>query len=185
MDTTLVDAFIAVLSRPGAVVTDAATLAGLGKDYWGVGENPGLLLRPRSRDEVVTVVRVAAAHKVSLVTRGGASNCSAGVMAGPDLVMLDLTGMNQILSVDPHARTARVQPGVINFDLQQKLAPHAAVQSRHYAADLAAVEPAVDAFEAAVRAALRPTKALHRRSPKPPADTAVPVTLPSRSTRPT
>jgi glycolate oxidase len=129
MDTTLVDAFIAVLNRPDAVVTDGATLAGLGKDYWGFGENPGLLLRPRSSDEVVTVVRVAAAHKVSLVTRGGASNCSAGVMAGPDLVMLDLTGMNQILSVDPHARTARVQPGVINFDLQQKLAPHGLVFS--------------------------------------------------------
>jgi glycolate oxidase len=129
MDTTLVDAFIAALDRPGAVVADAATLADRGKDYWGFGENPGLLLRPRTRDEVIAVVRVAAAHKVSLVTRGAASNCSAGVMAGPDLVMLDLSEMNQILGIDPHARSARVQPGVINFDLQQQLAPHGLVFS--------------------------------------------------------
>jgi len=100
-----------------------------GKDYWGFGEEPGILLRPRTRDEVVAIVRVAAEHKVSLVSRGGASNCSAGMMAGPDLVMIDLTRLNQVLEIDPAARTARVQPGVINSDLQQHLAPHGLVFS--------------------------------------------------------
>jgi len=63
------------------------------------------------------------------VSRGGASNCSAGMMAGPDLVMIDLTRLNQVLEIDPAARTARVQPGVINSDLQQHLAPHGLVFS--------------------------------------------------------
>ncbi|WP_077096932.1 FAD-binding protein [Mycobacterium terramassiliense] len=60
---------------------------------------------------------------VALVTRGGASNCSAGVMAGSDRVMIDLTKMNRVLDIDPAARAARVHPGVINSDLQERLAP--------------------------------------------------------------
>jgi glycolate oxidase len=127
MDQSIVAAFAAVLSEP--VVTDATTLADSGRDYWGFGGKPGLLLRPRTRDEVVAIVQTAAAHQLSLVTRGGASNCSAGVMAGPDRVMMDLSGMNRILDIDPPARTARVQPGVINSDLQQWVAPHGLVFS--------------------------------------------------------
>ncbi|HZC90042.1 MAG TPA: FAD-linked oxidase C-terminal domain-containing protein [Mycobacterium sp.] len=129
MDSAIVEAFTAALSSPDEVITDSAALSESGKDYWGFGEKPGLLLRPRTRDEVVAIVRVAADHHVSLVTRGGASNCSAGMMAGPDLVMIDLTRLNQVLEIDPEARTARVQPGVINSDLQQQLAPHGLVFS--------------------------------------------------------
>jgi glycolate oxidase len=129
MDTSIVAAFTTALSSPDEVVTDAATLSESGKDYWGFGERPGLLLRPLTRDEVVAIVRVAGEQKVSLVIRGGASNCSAGMMAGPDLVMIDLTRLNQVLEIDPAARTARVQPGVINSDLQQQLAPHGLVFS--------------------------------------------------------
>jgi glycolate oxidase len=124
LDDTVVSAFAAALSSPDAVATDATALAENGKDYWGFGRAPGLVLRPQTRDEVVSIVKIAAEQNVSLVTRGGASNCSAGVMAGPDRVMLDLTKMNRILEVDPEARTARVQPGVINSDLQEHLAPH-------------------------------------------------------------
>ncbi len=81
------------------------------------------MLRPHTRDEVVAIVKVAAEHNVSLVTRGAASNCSAGVMAASDRAVIDLTKMNHVLDIDPAARTARVQPGVINSDLQEQLSP--------------------------------------------------------------
>ncbi|MEE6169831.1 MULTISPECIES: FAD-binding oxidoreductase [unclassified Mycolicibacterium] len=124
MDQSTVAGFAAVLADPDAVVTDAASLTESGRDYWGFGGKPGVLLRPRTRDDVVAIVRAAAAQQVSLVTRGGASNCSAGVMASPERVMVDLSGMNRIIDIDPAARTARVQPGIINSDLQQQLLPH-------------------------------------------------------------
>lgn len=129
MDHTIVSSFAEALGDPHAVATDAATLAENAKDYWGFGRLPGLVLRPGSRDEIAAIVKVAAAHDVSLVTRAGASNCSAGVMAGSDRVVVDLTTMNRILDINPDARTARVQPGVINHDLQQRLAPHKLVFS--------------------------------------------------------
>ena len=129
MDDTIVSAFAAVLDGRDAVASDATALAEKAKDYWGFGHQPGLVLRPHTRDDVVAIVKVAAEHNVSLVTRGAASNCSAGVMAASDRAVIDLTKMNQVLHIDPAGRTARVQPGVINSDLQELLAPHKLVFS--------------------------------------------------------
>lgn len=81
MDDTIVSAFAEVFCRPDALVTQSTTLAESGKDYWGFGEEPGLLLRPVNRDEVVAIVKAAASNKVSLVMRGGGSNCSASPYA--------------------------------------------------------------------------------------------------------
>jgi glycolate oxidase len=124
MDDKLIASFSAALSGPDAVVTDAATLTEKGTDYWGVGGQPGLLLRPRTRDEVVAIVRIAAEHHVPIVTRGGASNCAGAMMPDVDRVLVDLSTMNRILDIDPSAGSARVEPGVINSVLQQQLAPH-------------------------------------------------------------
>jgi glycolate oxidase len=124
MDESVVKEFAAVLDRPDQVVTDAATMTETGRDYWGFGGKPGLLLRPRTRGEVIAVVRIAAEHQIPLVTRGGASNCAGAMMPSPQRVLIDLSGMNRVLNIDASARTARVQPGVINADLQQQCAPH-------------------------------------------------------------
>ena len=110
MDHTIVSTFAAALQGRDAVATDEATLAENTIDYWGLGQQPGLVLRPRIRNDVVAAVKVAAERHVSLVARADASNCSAGVMAGADRVVIDLTQMNQVLDINPPARTARVKP---------------------------------------------------------------------------
>jgi glycolate oxidase len=124
MDDVAIKEFSAALAHPDAVVTDADTLTEKGHDYWGFGGTPGLLLRPSTREEVIAVLRIAAQHGIHVVTRGGGSNCAGAMMPSPDRVMIDLSTMNRVLDIDPTARTARIQPGVINADLQQHLAPH-------------------------------------------------------------
>jgi glycolate oxidase len=124
MDNIAVKEFSAALARPDAVVTDADTLTAKGHDYWGFGGTPGLLVRPNTREEVIAVLGIAAQHGIHVVTRGGGSNCAGAMMPSPDQVMVDLSTMNRVLDIDPTARTARIQPGVINADLQQHLAPH-------------------------------------------------------------
>jgi glycolate oxidase len=124
MDDIVVKEFSAVLAQPDAVVTDADTLTAKGHDYWGFGGTPGLLVRPNTREEVIAVLRIAAQHGIHVVTRGGGSNCAGAMMPSPDRVMIDLSTMDRVLDIDPTARTARIQPGVINADLQQHLAPH-------------------------------------------------------------
>jgi glycolate oxidase len=46
------------------------------------------------------------------------------MMPTTDRVLLDLSGLNRILEVDVDNWRARVEPGVINSDLQERLAPH-------------------------------------------------------------
>ena len=124
MNGTLIDQLTKAVAGRADVVTDATVLAERGHDYWGFGASPGILLRPRNRDEIADIMRVATEHSIAVVPRGGASNCSAGMMPATDRVLLDLSGLKQILDVDVANRRARVEPGVINSDLQERLAPH-------------------------------------------------------------
>ncbi len=124
ISTTQIDTFATAAAAYGDVITDPGLLTERGRDYWGVGGVAGLLLRPHSRDDIAPIVRLAAQHDVAIVPRGGASNCSGGMMPTAARVLLDLSGLNKILDVDVENRRARVEPGVINSDLQAALAPH-------------------------------------------------------------
>jgi glycolate dehydrogenase FAD-linked subunit len=123
-DSPLAGLFVKAVAGRAEIITDQALLTERGHDFWGFGGTAGLLLRPSNRDEIAEIMRVATQHGVAVVPRGGASNCSAGMMPAADRVLLDMSGLNQILEVDVDNRRARVEPGVINSDLQAALAPH-------------------------------------------------------------
>lgn len=108
----------------GDVITDEGVITDRGRDYWGVGGVAGLLVRPHGRDDVAPLMRLAAEHNVAIVPRGGASNCSGGMMPAAGRVLLDLTGLDRVLEIDAENRCARLEPGVINSDLQAALEPH-------------------------------------------------------------
>ncbi|KWX67869.1 FAD-linked oxidase C-terminal domain-containing protein [Mycobacterium sp. NAZ190054] len=116
--------FAAAAAAHGDITTDERVLTERGRDYWGVGGVAGLLLRPHGRDDIAAILRLASEHGVALVPRGGASNCSGGMMPAAGRVLLDLTGLNRILDIDVVNRRARVEAGVVNSDLQTALAPH-------------------------------------------------------------
>jgi glycolate oxidase len=124
MHDAVIEQFRSALAEGDAVITDLDSLADAGHDYWGFGGVPGLMLRPRTRDEVAEIMRIASEHGVPVVPRGGASNCSAGMMSARDRVLLDLSAFDRLLDVDVTGRRARVEPGIINGDLQQQLAAH-------------------------------------------------------------
>lgn len=119
-----IERFATAAAAHGDVTTDEGLRTERGRDYWGVGGVPGLLLRPHGRDAVAPIMRLALEHRVALILRGGASNCSGGMMPTAGGVLLDLSGLDRILHVDAENRRARVEPGVINADLQSVLAPY-------------------------------------------------------------
>lgn len=123
-DGTDIKRFADLAASYGDVITDSGVLTERGRDYWGVGGVAGLLLRPHTRDDIASIMRLASEHHIPIVPRGGASNCSGGMMPAAGRVLLDLSGLNQIIDVDAENRRARVEPGVINSDLQAALAPH-------------------------------------------------------------
>jgi len=84
---------------------------------------PRGVVAPRHADDVAAAVALAAEHGVPVLPRGAGTSL-AGQTVGAALV-LDLSRhMSRILELDPAARTARVQPGVVQDQLNRAAAEH-------------------------------------------------------------
>lgn len=86
---------------------------------------PDLVLFPRDRAEVETILKAAGACGVQLVPFGGGTNISGGVEPDPTrtgmAATVSLRRMNRVLAVDPIARTARIEAGALGPELEATL----------------------------------------------------------------
>src|SRR5437588_8666249 len=78
---------------------------------------------PRTVEDVVAIVQTAAETSVPLTARGGGTSLS-GQSIGPGVVLDCSKYLHTILDLDPAARTARVQPGVVLGQLNRAAAGH-------------------------------------------------------------
>jgi glycolate oxidase subunit GlcD len=85
---------------------------------------PGIVVIPGSRHEVIAVVQFLAKVGVPFVARGAGTGLASGGLAEAGQVLLVLTRLNRILSIDAGARRAVVQPGVVNAKLSEATAPY-------------------------------------------------------------
>ena len=83
---------------------------------------PAAVARPRHRDELEAVLAVAA-ESATPVTVRGAGTSIAGNAVGEGIVV-DTRRLDRVLEIDPDARTARVEPGVVHARLQRAAAPY-------------------------------------------------------------
>jgi FAD/FMN-containing dehydrogenase/Fe-S oxidoreductase len=84
---------------------------------------PTVVVFPRHRDEVAAVIGVCRDLGIPLVPRGAGTSIAGNAVSSG--VVLDFSRhLNKVLSLDPVAATARVQPGTILDDLQAAAAPH-------------------------------------------------------------
>ncbi|WP_246241760.1 FAD-binding and (Fe-S)-binding domain-containing protein [Flexivirga aerilata] len=84
---------------------------------------PVAVVFPRSAEEIAAAHATARAEGIPLTMRGAGTSV-AGNAVGPGIV-LDLSRhYARVLEVDAEARTARVQPGVVQEQLQRAAAPH-------------------------------------------------------------
>jgi glycolate oxidase len=86
---------------------------------------------PRTADQVAAGVRIARRHRRPFVARGSGTGLAGGATPLDDALVIVTTQMNRILDVDPVARVAWVEPGVLNLDLSRAVA-HLGL---HYAPD--------------------------------------------------
>jgi glycolate oxidase len=85
---------------------------------------PLAVVRPGGTAEVAEVLRWANANHVPVVPRGAGTSLAAGAVPIHGGLVLALTRMNSILSIDPVDLTATVQPGVTTQTLAQAVAAH-------------------------------------------------------------
>ena len=78
---------------------------------------------PRTPEQAVAAFHLARAHGVPLTARGGGTSCASNAI-GPGLVLDFSRYMNRVISIDPEARTATVEPGCVGSTLQAAAAKY-------------------------------------------------------------
>jgi glycolate dehydrogenase FAD-linked subunit len=84
---------------------------------------PGLVVMPGTPAEVREIVRLLHLVRVPFVARGAGTGLSGGALADPNAVLIALTRLNRILSIDPVQCRAILQPGVVNARLSEAVLP--------------------------------------------------------------
>jgi len=120
---------IALLRRSvkGQVLSDSdgdfeTVAAAVWNQLGPVNRRPDLIVRPADQGDVVAAVQFARANGLRIAVRGGGHN-----WANPSLrcggLLIDLANLNQVVSIDPTARTAVVEPFISNREIQALLNP--------------------------------------------------------------
>src|SRR4030081_2690554 len=85
---------------------------------------PMAVVLPRTEAQICEIVTLCRRLDVPVVARGSGTGLSGGAMPHGSGVIVSLARLNQILELDPVARTARVQPGVRNLQVSEAAAPY-------------------------------------------------------------
>jgi len=85
---------------------------------------PDAVAFPTEHVQVEALVQACRAHQVPVIARGRGTNTTGATVPVDGGVVVSFERMNRILRIDPDNRLAVVEPGVLNADLQQALAPH-------------------------------------------------------------
>lgn len=119
-----IDALTAQLPD-GTVVTDPDILASYRQDRAAdpAAGIPTAVVRPRSTEEVQTILRWASAHRVPVVPRGAGTGLSGGATAVDGGIVLSTERMREI-AIDPVTRIAIAQPGLLNAEVKAAAAAH-------------------------------------------------------------
>ena len=111
------------MSVEGEVRFDRGTIAVYSHDASNYRQVPIGVVIPRHEEDVVATVNLARAENIPILARGGGT--ALGGQATSAALVLDFSKyMNRVLAIDATAKTATVQPGVIQSALNAELAPH-------------------------------------------------------------
>ncbi|MEA2646827.1 MAG: glycolate oxidase, partial [Chloroflexota bacterium] len=111
------------LAGPEAVSADEQDLDAAGTDFVGLRGRPGVVVRPATAEAAAAVVGYAGARGIPIFPRAAGTNLSGGFAPTPDGIVIDVSRMTRVIEIDRDAGRARVEPGVINADLQAAVAP--------------------------------------------------------------
>ncbi|MBC9724246.1 FAD-binding and (Fe-S)-binding domain-containing protein [Streptomyces sp. TRM68367] len=107
----------------GEVADDAGRRAQYASDASNYRQVPLAVVFPRERRHVLNALAVCRRLGVPVTSRGAGTSTS-GQAVGSGVVLDFSRYFNRLLAVDPHARTATVQPGIVLDDLQSAAAGH-------------------------------------------------------------
>lgn len=84
-------------------------------------QKPLAVALPNNVSEIKQILKVCKKHNIPIVTRGAGTSLSGGALPLENGVLLVLSKLNKILTVDIDRRIAVVEPGVINIQVTEKV----------------------------------------------------------------
>ncbi len=82
------------------------------------GIAPSLVLRPGSTQDVQAIMKICYENRLPILPRGAGTGNVGGAVCVSPAVVLDLTRMNRIISLDAISMTVRVEAGLVTAALQ-------------------------------------------------------------------
>ena len=131
LDSTLLSAFGNILPPSAIVATSEGARAYECDGLTLFREQPLAVLLPEDEAQVVAILRLCHAARLPVVARGAGTGLSGGATPDRNGIVLSLAKFKRILSIDPLARSAVVQPGVRNLAISEA----AAIHGLYYAPD--------------------------------------------------
>jgi glycolate oxidase len=124
---------LAAALAPERVRADPTELGLYSRDASILSGQAGVVCFPLTTEEVAAAVRISREHGRPILPRGSGTGLAGGAVPAGEVppVVIVTTKMDRILEVDPEARVAWVQPGVLNLDLSRAVARH----GLHFAPD--------------------------------------------------
>jgi len=84
---------------------------------------PDLILLPQNAEQISKILKLANDYKIPITARGSGTSLSGGSMTPYKGIILDLSQMNEILSINIENNLVEVESGVICDELNEKLKP--------------------------------------------------------------
>jgi glycolate oxidase len=100
-----------------AVLSDPLALRLYARDASMVEGSAGLVVFPRSVEDIVACVGIAARHDLPVVPRGSGTGLTGAATPVGDALVVVTSKMNRIVEIRPEDRLAWVEPGLFNLDL--------------------------------------------------------------------
>ena len=122
--TTLIPRLIQICG-PDGVVSDPLELRTYECD--GLTSHrcsPGLVVLPQTASQVAEIVTECARAGIPFVARGSGTGLSGGALPSAEGVLIVMSKMRKIISIDPASRRAIVEPGVTNLAVSKAAEPY-------------------------------------------------------------
>ncbi|RKZ80288.1 MAG: FAD-binding oxidoreductase [Gammaproteobacteria bacterium] len=87
-------------------------------------QKPLAVVLPENIDQIKQVIQLCKKHNTPIVTRGAGTGLAGGALPLENSIVLGLSKLNQVKSIDPVGQTAVVEPGVRNIAISEAVSQY-------------------------------------------------------------
>lgn len=106
---------------PDKAVDSPEHLVAYSYDAYTEERRPDIVLFPATTEEISAIMKVAHRENIPVTPRGAGTNLAGESVPIRGGIVVCLTKMDKIISIEAESLIATVQPGVINLDLQREV----------------------------------------------------------------